>query len=361
MLAAHALVPGLDDVINHGDPIRRAAAVRQISDLFVQGAAHFGSDHIALFDDVLTSLVLDTEVDIRGELAARLSTLTNAPPELVRRLVCDEDIGIAGPLLRHSPMVDDATLVEIAGLRGQIHLMAISERPLLSPPITDVIVRRGDRDVVRKVADNVGAKFSTTGYNGLIRRSAQDGVLALTVGQRDDLSAPLLKDLLACSADAVRRRLFDVARPSAKIAINRAMSELSGAPTQPSVKRDFGPAQRAVVALLNAGRLHEVAVFDFAKAFQYEEAAAALSALSGVRLATLDQVLMGERNDPILVLATALGFGWPTARAMIGLRAGPDRMPPPADVEEARLNFERLAPATAQRVLNFWRSRQGHE
>ncbi|NVN85644.1 MAG: DUF2336 domain-containing protein [Rhodopseudomonas sp.] len=361
MLAAYALVPGLDDVVNHGDPLRRAEAVRQISELFVQGAAHFRSDHVALFDGVLTRLVAETEIDVRGELAARLSSLTNAPPELVRQLVCDEDIGIAGPLLRRSPMVDEATLVEIARLRGQTHLMAISERPLLAPPVTDVIVRRGDRDVVRKIVANAGAEFSTAGFNGLIRRSAQDGVLALAVGQRDDLSAPLLKDLLACSADAVRRRLFDVARPSAKIAINRAMSELSGAPTQPTVQRDFGPAQRAVVALLNTGGLNEATVRGFATSFQYEETVAALSALSAVRLSTLDQLLVGERNDPILVLGKALGFGWPTARAMIGLRTGPDRMPSPPDIEEARLNFERLAPATAQRVLNFWRSRQSYE
>jgi hypothetical protein len=32
-------------------------------------------------------------------------------------------------------------------------------------------------------------------------------------------------------------------------------------------------------------------------------------------------------------------------------------MPSAPDLEEARLNFERLAPATAQRVLSFWKTR----
>ena len=66
----------------------------------------------------------------------------------------------------------------------------------MSPDLTDVIVRRGDRDVVRRAAGNAGAAFSQAGYSALIKRASHDGVLTLAVGQRADLSAPQLKDLL---------------------------------------------------------------------------------------------------------------------------------------------------------------------
>jgi hypothetical protein len=33
-------------------------------------------------------------------------------------------------------------------------------------------------------------------------------------------------------------------------------------------------------------------------------------------------------------------------------------VPSATDIEEARLNFERLAASTAQRVLGFWQTRQ---
>jgi len=361
MPAANSLLPELDDIVRQGDPVRRSDAIRRISDLYVQGAEGFHPDHVALFDGILLQLVPETDVEIRSELARRFSAIANAPPGLVRQLVHDEDIGIAGPLLRRSVIIDDPTLVELARLRGQTHLMAISERTSISPPITDVIVRRGDRDVVRKVAGNSGAEFSATGFNGLIRRAAQDGVLAVAVGARDDLSPPRLKDLLACSTDLVRRRLFETARPSSKIAINRAMRELAGEPTQPTVKRDFEPAQRAIVALHNSGGLDEAALLGFAKAYQYEETVAALSAMSGTRISTLDQLMSGERHDPVLILGKALGLGWTTVRAMIGLRLGPDRTAASPDVEEARHNFERLAPSAATRVLGFWRLRQADE
>jgi hypothetical protein len=208
------------------------------------------------------------------------------------------------------------------------------------------------------VAGNTGANFSQTGYWGLIRRAGDDGALALAVGLRNDLSLPLLKELLACSPDVVRRRLLDAAKPPAKSAISSALGELSGATTtNPARQRDFAPAQRAIVKLHNAGGLNEAATLGFAKGHKYEESVAALSAMSGVRIETLHQLVMGDRHDPILILGKSLAFEWPTVCALISLRLEPGRAPAALDIEEARLNFERLAPTTAQKVLNFWRTR----
>src|SRR5882757_1577279 len=214
MTTATALIPELDEIVSHGDPKRRAEAARRISELFLQGAASFGADHVDLFDDVLVTLVPHTEFAARADLAERLSLLANAPRGLVVQLAHEDEIAIAGPLLRRSPVIDEQMLVEIASVKGQGHLLAMSDRPTLSPGLTDVIVRRGDRDVVRRTAGNSGAAFSIDGYSTLIKRAGQDGVLTLKIGQRDDLSAEQLKDLLAGSIDVIRRRLLDVVKPA---------------------------------------------------------------------------------------------------------------------------------------------------
>ena len=176
----------------------------------------------------------------------------------------------------------------------------MSERPTLSPDLTDVIVRRGDRDVVRRAAGNAGAAFSSDGYSTLIKRAGQDGVLTLRLGQRDDLSAEQLKELLAGSIDVVRRRLFEVVKPERQAAIKQAMNEISGAAERVESRRDFVPAQRTVLALHRAGELDEGALLGFAKAFKYEESVAALSAMTGVKIATLDRLISRRplRSDP---------------------------------------------------------------
>jgi uncharacterized protein (DUF2336 family) len=357
MTAATTLIPGLDEIVRGGDPKRRAEAARRISELFLQGAATFRADHVDLFDGVLTSLVPHTEFAERADLAERLSLLANAPRGLVGQLAHEDEIAIAGPLLRRSPVITEPVLIEIAAAKGQGHLLAMSERPALSPDLTDVIVRRGDRDVVRRAARNAGAQFSSSGYSTLIKRAGQDGVLTLAVGQRDDLSAEQLKDLLAGSIDAVRRRLFDVVKPARQSAIKRAMSEISGLTERVESQRDFAPAQRTVLALHQAGELNESALLGFAKSYKYEESVAALSAMTGVKIVTLDRLIAGERYDPILIAGKAVGLEWATVRALILLRLGPNRVASPADIESARVNFARLMPSTAERVVGFWKLR----
>ena len=227
---------------------------------------------------------------------------------------------IAGPLLRRSPVIDEGALIDIAQIKGQGHLLAMSERPALSPGVTDVIVRRGDRDVVRRAAGNAGALFSPTGYSVLITRASQDGVLTLKVGQRDDLSDQQLRDLLAGSIDIIRRRLFDVVKPARQAAIKQAMSEISGVPEPVESRRDFAPALRTILALRSAGELNEAALLGFAKAFKYEESIAALAAMSGVRIGTLDRLDHGGalRSDP---------DRWQGGRPRMGYRARPDPAP----------------------------------
>jgi uncharacterized protein (DUF2336 family) len=358
MTVATSLIPGLDEIVRHGDPKRRAEAARRIAELYLQAAANLRSDHVDLFDRVLIGLVPHTETAARADLAERLSILANAPRGLVGQLAGEDEILIAGPLLRRSPMIDEGALIEIARMKGQGHLLAMSERPTLSPDITDVIVRRGDREVVRRAAGNAGAEFSKAGYSALIKRAGQDGVLTLTVGQREDLSGPQLKDLLAGSIDIVRRRLFEVVKPGRQAAIKQAMSEISGVAEVVESGRDFAPAQRKILALHRAGDLNEAALLGFAKTFKYEESIAALSAMSGVMIATLDRLITGDRHDPILIVGKTIGLEWATVRALILLRLGPNRVPAPADIESARVNFARLMPSTAERVVNFWQTKQ---
>ncbi len=358
MTVATSLIPGLDEIVRHGDPKRRAEAARRIAELFLQGAANFRSDHVDLFDGVLTGLVPHTELAARADLAERLSILANAPRGLVGQLACEDEISIAGPLLRRSPVIDEKALIEIARIKGQDHLLAMSERPTLSPDLTDVIVRRGDREVVRRAAGNTGAFFSHAGYSVLIKRAGQDAVLTLAVGQRVDLSGQQLKDLLAGSIEVVRRRLFEVVKPDRQADINRAMSEISGVPERVENGRDFVPAQRTIVALHNAGELNEAALLGFAKAHKYEESVAALSAMSAVKIATLDRLIAGDRYDPILIVGKAIGLEWATVRALILLRLGANRVASPADIESARVNFARLMPSTVERVVSFWQARQ---
>ena len=358
MTVATSLIPGLDEIVKRGDPRRRGEIARAIAELFFQDPDKLRPELIDLFDDLLIDLVPHAELASRVDLAERFSRLDNAPRHLVNQLARENEIMVAGPVLRRSPVLDEAALVEIARLKGQGHLLAMTERPALSSVVTDVLVERGDRDVVRRAAGNAGAVFSPGSYSELIKRAAQDGVLTLKIGQRNDLSGEHLKELLDGTLDVIRRRLSSVVNPVRQVEIKRAMAAIEEAALPPGPRRDFSAAQRTVLALHREGHLGESALLGFAKAGKYEEAIASLSAMSGVRLTILDRLIAGDRYDPILILGRVLNLGWPTVRALILLWYGPHRALANADIEAARMNFTRLMPTTAERVVNFWRNRQ---
>lgn len=358
MVAASSLIPELGEIVRAGDLKRQTEAAKRIAELFFAGAANFRPDHVDLFDGVLRDLVPHTELATRVELAERLSSLANAPRGLVGELAREDETAIAAPLLRRSPVLDEATLIDIARTKGQGHLLAISDRSRLSSELTDLIVHRGDREVIRRAAGNRGALFSENGYSELIRRASHDGILTLTVGQREDLPQAQLKDLVVASMDPVRQRLLEIATPARKAAIKQAISEVADIAEPADGPRNFDAALGTVFALKDAGDLNEAALLGFAKDHKYEESIAALSVMSAVRITTLDRLISTDRYDPILIVSKMIDLQWATVRALILLRMGPGRTPSPADMESARVNFARLMPSTAERVVGFWRTRQ---
>ena len=80
--------------------------------------------------------------------------------------------------------------------------------------------------------------------------------------------------------------------------------------------------------------------------------------MSGVKIPTLDNLIMSDRYDPILIIGKTIGLEWATVRALILLRLGPNRVPAPSDSESARVNFAKLMPSSAERVVGFWKARQ---
>src|SRR5262245_5831103 len=178
MAASASPIPELEDVIQTGSPERRVDALKRITAFFLSGASRFNEDHVRLFDDVFGCLIAEIEAKARAELAHRLAPVGNAPAEVVRRLAQDDDIAVAGPVLQQSRRLDQADLIDIAETKSQAHLLAISGRPGIAEPVTDVLIRRGNPDVMRTVADNRAARLSEDGFTALVEQAETDGLLA---------------------------------------------------------------------------------------------------------------------------------------------------------------------------------------
>jgi uncharacterized protein (DUF2336 family) len=283
------LVEEFEAALASGNVARRIDILTRITDLFISGVERYSKDQIDLFDDVMTRLVRTVVAKTRAEVAERLAPIAKAPSHLIRVLALDDSITVAGPALSRSASLAERDLLEAARTKSQQHLLAIAQRSLLSEAVTDILVERGDRDVVRSLVRHSGARFSKSGLHRLVDRSRTDEALVSELGSR-----------------------------------------------------------------LDVGR--------YAREGKFAETVAAFAQLAEMPIEAIERVLLKPDAEAILVLAKAAGLSAATTKAVLQLRGANGgtsarQSLPAKNLEQALLRFDRMPRESAQRVLNFFRTR----
>jgi uncharacterized protein (DUF2336 family) len=208
-------------------------------------------------------------------------------------------------VLKLSPRLAETDLVNIANAKGQDHLRAISERSALGEAVTDVLVRRGDSEVARRVAENRGARLSQKSFFQLVKRAENDDVLAEKVASRPDISPPIFHALLRQATAVVHDRLLASATPQMRVAIGDVLAKVSkevGARVRP---RDYRAAQKLVLGISSANGLSETTLSGFCRESKFEESVVTLAALAKVQIEIVDRLMDSDRFDPVLILCKA--------------------------------------------------------
>jgi uncharacterized protein (DUF2336 family) len=357
MSAQRSLIAELENAIKGGTPERRVETLRRVTDLFMGDAGRYSELQVGLFDDVLCRLIQGIETQALSELSSRLAPVDNAPIEAIRRLARDDEIAVAGPVLRQATRLTSGDLVEIAGSKSQGHLLAISTRRSVDETVTDVLLERGEREVRHSLAKNNGARFSERGFVKLVKSAQTDESLAEKVGLRPDLPTPLRADLLRQATDVVRSRLLANAPPGARHHIQQLLARIARDVGQGlEAPRDFGKAMRAVSRMQEQGILDESALLSFVTAKSFEGLVVALSALSTAPVDLVSSIMQNVRVDGLLIVCKAAGLQWASVDAIrhSGLMG---RDISNAEFDEAKGEYQGLSQDTAQRALRFWKVR----
>jgi hypothetical protein len=312
---AHSIIDELEEAVRNGSSAKRVDTLRQVTDLFLHGGDRLSDDQVQVFDDVLCLLIARVETRARAELSKRLAPVDYAPFEVIRHLAWDDEIAVAGDVLTHSTRLGADALVEIASTKGQDHLLAISARDNLPEAVTNVIVDRGEPRVIRRLAKNASAKFSETGYSGMVAHSERDEELVEILGLRLDLPVKFLRELLRRAKDAVRARLLALAPPALQEEIRRVLNDIVHAETLPA--RNFDVAEELVKLMKELHELDDVAVFRFAEARKFDEIAASLGVLNDAPTEMMARLLEGPRADLLLIPCRSARLNWPTVETIL--------------------------------------------
>ena len=363
--AQNSLISEVESAIASGSADRRADALRRITDLFMVRPDDYSDAQVEVLDDVISRLADRIESEARAELAKRLAPVSRAPIAVIRSLAHDPSIDVAAPVLSQSLRLTEADLLGVARSQGQDRLLAISKRATVSEAVSDVLVTRGDQQVVRSVARNEGAKLSHAGFGKLVERSVGDDELAVSVGQRKDIPKEHFQSLVAKASEAVFKKLAAIG-PAAAAEVNRVLFDLTGhqAGTAPAAvaaaaPRDYARAKAAFEALQKTGKSLDTGIQGFANSGKFEETVVAVASLCHLPVDVVDRIFADRLadNDLALLLVKAADLKWATAKAILELRRGEGGLSHAA-AEMSRVHFDRLQIDTAKRVVRFYQVRR---
>jgi len=348
---AHSIIAELEDAVRGGSSAKRVETLRQVTDLFLNDGERLSDDQVKVFDDVLCLLIARVETRAKAELSKRLAPLDYAPFEVIQHLAWDDEIEVAGSVLANSSRLGTEVLVEIASSKGQDHLLAISGRPNLPAAVTDVIVDRGEDQVIRRLANNAGAQFSEEGYSNIVARASADDELVEILGLRDDLPPSCMRDLLRRAKDAVRARLLAIAPPAIQEEIKQVLNTIARETASPG--RSFGVAEEYVKLMKGLNELDDAAVYNFAESKKFDEVTVAIAVLNEMPIEMVARLMEGPRADLLLIPCRSARLNWPTVESILRKRPV---MPSVNEqtLEIAERDYRKLSMETAQRTVRFW-------
>jgi uncharacterized protein (DUF2336 family) len=251
--------------------------------------------------------------------------------------------------------------VESAETKSQAHLLAISYRKILAEPVTDILVERGDKQVVLSTAGNSGAVFSECGYATLVRRSSNDSDLAVCVWSRPEIPRQHLLKLFGGASEAVKRELTKedprkagLIREVVAIAMNKIQSRAR------DKSAGFAAAHAYVQLLYDADTLGEPQLADLARSGKFDETIVALSIICDLPVGLIERAFAEEQSEQIIVMAKANGLSWDTTKAILLLQPEIQN----GSKHELDRHFEtfvRIKTGTAKKAIDFYRMRSRAE
>jgi uncharacterized protein (DUF2336 family) len=124
--------------------------------------------------DALARLVADEAERVRAAIADVVKDMPDAPRGLVLRLARDAAITVSEPIIRFSPVLTEADLLELLDAPpSALTVLAVARRPDLGAAVADVIAFGADAAAIQALLENQSAQIREATLDALIARAAE--------------------------------------------------------------------------------------------------------------------------------------------------------------------------------------------
>ena len=268
---------------------------------------------------VLAALANDRSTAVRRLLAEAVKDLVHAPRPVVQTLARDRDIGVAEPILRHTPQLDENDLVDLAKeVAGSERLGAIAKRSNLSSRVADVIARSQDTSAVAALLSNQSAQIREDTLDFLLEKAPAVEQWHEPFVRREDLQGPAIGRLaqfvsMALVEVLAKHPAADAGTASRVAETLRLRLERGGAPmseaegAQSAQAAADGAASeedelKRVYTEARAGRIGEDDIDDAIFAGKRPYILAALAGRARIPVSTADRILSSQSARGVVAL-----------------------------------------------------------
>jgi uncharacterized protein (DUF2336 family) len=156
----------------------------------------------------LNLLARDEITKVRQILSETLKDVTNAPPDLIKKLAMDAELAVAGPVLECSPVLHDEDLIEIIS-QGTVKggLNAISKRQGVGEGLSEAIVATDDEQAIADLLSNDTAQIREQTLDELIKKADNIELWHAPLVSRPKLSNAAATRLAQYVADSLLEKL----------------------------------------------------------------------------------------------------------------------------------------------------------
>jgi uncharacterized protein (DUF2336 family) len=338
-------------------PSARASLTMAISDLFLPEGGRLTEHERAMMQDVLGKLVTAIEIDVRANLAEAVMRSNIGLPEL-ERMLANDTIEVARPILEQSRVLADADLITIIKQRTDEHRLAIAMRNLVSENVTDALVQSSGNDVIETLLRNPNAMISRRAMEYLVAESKRLDRFQEPLVLRNDLPVELAHKMYWWVTAALRRKII-----ATFIIDEQILDGLLQQATSRSLVDHQGDqavqarAMRLAYELQESGELNEQFLVKLLRQHRLTLFIACFATMAQISYATSWRIVTDNGFDSPVVLARAIGLSRQTVTDILLLLnaartgSGPRST---AILTNIAMLYDEIDPAQAKGVLGIW-------
>ncbi|MBL8640563.1 MAG: DUF2336 domain-containing protein [Alphaproteobacteria bacterium] len=159
--------------------------------------------------DILLSLLRHAEKNLKEAISERLSVFDKAPLRLILQFI-NEDIDIAKPVLRKSPVLNDLDLLYIIQSRDSPFWQAIAQRQNLGENVIETLVDTKDIITAKNLVENNDVIFSDYALGRIVRLASETDILnACLIDRAQSLKGDFARRIYAYAGESLKTVLIE--------------------------------------------------------------------------------------------------------------------------------------------------------